>query len=320
MSVRLGLIGARGYTGAELLGLVSGHPDLTLVYAASRALAGEPVQAIASEFSGDVTLSAPDPEAAARAELDVCVLALPNGASSPYVAAFERLSPHTALIDLSADHRFDDGWAYGLPERNRERIAGARRIANPGCSATAVQLALHPFLDDVAGPAHAFTVSGYSGAGTTPGPRNDVARLTDSIMPYTLVGHGHEAEIRRHCGVAVNFSPHVAGFFRGLIATVQIPLGRGMSEAEAINKVQAAYADEPLVVVSPETPELKDAAGALGAFVGGVRAVEAERRAVAVCALDNLLKGAASQALQNVNLALGLGEWSGLEAPGGRAS
>src|SRR4029079_11209466 len=136
-----------------------------------------------------------------------------------------RTQPGTVIVDVSADHRFDDAWVYGLPEINRARIRGARRIANPGCYATAAALVVHPVKGLLDGPAQAFGVSGYSGAGTTPSPRNDVEALRDNLMPYSLVGHLHEREVRRHAG-PVCLMPHVAQFFRGISMTVALPLSQ----------------------------------------------------------------------------------------------
>ncbi|MCG8443520.1 MAG: N-acetyl-gamma-glutamyl-phosphate reductase [Caulobacterales bacterium] len=313
MTARIGIVGARGHAGGELLRLVAGREDMAVAYAASRAKAGEPLSALAPGVRSDLTIVAPDPDTAA-AGLDALVLALPNGESAPYVAAIEAASPATALIDFSADHRFDDAWVYGLPELNggRERIRGARRIANPGCYATATLLALGPLASRLSGPASAFGVSGYSGAGSTPNPRNDAARLEGSLMPYALTGHGHEGEIRRHAGAAVNFSPHVAGFFRGLSATVQAPLTEPLTREELKALFHDAFGGEPLIALHDEPPELREGRQIAGAVVGGFTAAPEERRAVVVAVIDNLLKGAASQALQNIALALGLDEFAGL--------
>lgn len=312
MNAKLGLVGARGFTGRELLKRVAGHPRMTLAYAASRAEAGNRVQAVAPEFPGELTLVAPDPEEAAKAGLDVCVLALPNGEAKPYVEAFDAIAPKTVLVDLSADHRFTDAWVYGLPELGRDKLTSATRISNPGCYATAVILALAPLAKHLSGPASAFGVSGYSGAGSTPSPRNDAERLKDSVMPYALAGHGHEAEIRRHAGAAVNFSPHVAGFFRGIVATVQAPLNIAMETGELRALYETAFADEPLIRIQDAAPEVRDGRDIPGAVIGGFTCAPAEKRAVVAVALDNLLKGAAAQALQNANIALGLPELAGL--------
>ncbi|MGD2132710.1 MAG: N-acetyl-gamma-glutamyl-phosphate reductase [Maricaulaceae bacterium] len=309
---RLGIIGARGYAGGELLRLAAGHGDLEVAYAASRQLEGEPLSALAPELGDAGVIAAPDPEGAAGAGLDACVLAMPNGQAAAYVETFDRISPETVIVDLSADFRGAKGWAYGVSELRREELRGARRIANPGCYAETAQLALAPLIADLAAPPTAIGISGWSGAGTTPSPRNDEARLADNIMPYALIGHGHEAEIRFGLGTAVNFTPHVAGYFRGLVVTAHAWFKTPLSSEEVRARFETAYAGEPLITLQDEPPEPKAAANTPGAIIGGFAANPEERRAVIVCALDNLLKGAAGQALQNLNLAFGFPETQGL--------
>ena len=143
----VGVIGARGHTGRELLRLIDGHPELMLAYASSREFAGQKVAAVAPEIHDDVEFEALTPEQAAPRRADVVILALPDGAAAPFVSAFEEEAAHRILIDLSADYRFDSDWAYGLPELHRGKITGAKRIANPGCYATAMQLALAPLVN-----------------------------------------------------------------------------------------------------------------------------------------------------------------------------
>ena len=300
----IGVVGARGHTGAELVRLIRDHPSLELVFAASRELAGEPVPGL-----DDVRYESIGSEDLSGRDLDVVVLALPDGAGDAYVGVIEE---ETVIVDISADHRFDDTWAYGLPELFREKLNGARRIANPGCYATATQIALAPLLEAISGVPAVFGVSGYSGAGTTPGPRNDPDRLRDNLMPYNLVGHNHERETVRNLGVPVRFIPHVHPAFRGLLVTAHIPLGRAMTSAEIEARYKEQYGDEPLVEISDEIPELRDGANHLGLIVGGFETSEDGLNAVVIAAEDNLLKGAAVQAIQNINLALGLAEFEGL--------
>lgn len=300
---RVGVIGARGHTGAELTRILAGHPRVEVVFAGSRELAGKPVPSI-----DGLTFESLAPEDVAARGLDAVFMALPNGVGGPWTSA---LSADTVIVDISADHRFDE-WVYGLPELNREKIAGARRIANPGCYATVMQLTITPFLDDLAGVPSVFGVSGYSGAGTTPSPRNDPENLRDNLIPYSLSGHIHEREATRHLGQPVRFMPHVHPAFRGLLVTVNIPLRTPVTATDAFERFSAVYVDEALIDVQEDIPTLRDGSERTGALIGGFTSNE-ESPAIAIVAVeDNLLKGAAVQAVQNLNLALGLPELSGL--------
>jgi N-acetyl-gamma-glutamyl-phosphate reductase len=308
----LGLIGARGYTGAELLRLLPAHGGLELALASSRELAGRAVNDVLPDIPLDTRFVDAGPEEVAERGLDVCVLALPNGLAEPFVAAIDQRSPTTVIVDLSADYRFNDNWYYGLPELTRQNAAGQTRIANPGCYATAMQLALAPLRARLKGPAVCMGMSGYSGAGTTPSPKNDPDVLRDNLLPYAPVGHVHEGEVTRQLGHPVRFMPHVASFFRGISMTVCAPLNQALSKSELEQAYRHAYDDEPLVRVQPEIPHVRDNAGLHHATVGGWTPSGAGDYAVVYATLDNLLKGAATQALQNINLALGLSELQGI--------
>lgn len=308
----VGLVGARGHTGRELIRLIAGHPELMLAYAVSREWAGRAVAEIAPEDKDECVFEALTPDEAARRRADVVILALPDGASADYVAAIEAHAPQRIIIDLSADYRFDDKWAYGLPELHRKKISGATRIANPGCYATAMQLALAPLTAMFDGVPSVFGVSGYSGAGTTPSPRNDVERLKDNLIPYALTGHKHEREATRHLGKPVRFSPHVHPAFSGLLVTAHVPLAEKLDN-DGLKKLFAEkYAREPFIALRDAPPELKDGTGRKGVLIGGFSTSEDGRSAIIVAAEDNLLKGAAVQAIQNANIALGLDETKGL--------
>lgn len=304
MTATVGIVGARGYTGSELVHILARHPEVGVAWAGSRELAGRPVDGLPG-----LEYTSVDPAHLAANPVDVVFLALPDGASGPYVDA---VPPETVIVDISADHRWDPAWAYGLPELFREKVAGSRRVANPGCYATVMQLALAPLLPHVDGTPTVFGVSGYSGAGTTPGPRNHPERLADNLMPYKLTGHNHEREAVSHLGHQVHFMPHVHPAFRGLLVTADVPVSRRMEGAEVAAIMREAYADEPLVEVTDGIPELKDGTGRLGVLLGGFAAAEDGSSVVVVGAEDNLLKGAAVQAVQNMNLALGLPELTGI--------
>ena len=160
MKRSVGIVGARGYTGTELIKLVAGHGALELAFVSSRELAGQRVADHVAEFAGELRYENLDAAAVAARHADAIVLALPNGKAQPYVAAIDAARPDTAIVDLSADHRFDDGWYYGLPELYRGRYHGQRRISNPGCYATAMQLAIAPLKDLLVAPPACFGVSG----------------------------------------------------------------------------------------------------------------------------------------------------------------
>jgi N-acetyl-gamma-glutamyl-phosphate reductase len=308
----LGLIGARGHVGSELIRLIAGHPHFRLAFVSSRELAG---QAVASQHPGiDPALryESLDPSAAAARGADALILALPNGMAAPFVAAIDAARPATTLIDLSADYRFDEAWYYGLPELTRTRYVEQKRISNPGCYATAMQLAIAPMCDALDGPVQCFGVSGHSGAGTTPSERNDPELLRDNLMPYSLVGHLHEREVSRQLGHPVEFMPHVAAHFRGLTITANLHLTRAHSRDEVIERYRAHYADEPLVQLVDTAPWVSRIAGRHHVEVGGFTLSDDGRRLVVVATEDNLLKGAATQAVQNLNRAFALPELQGV--------
>lgn len=308
----IGIVGARGHTGAELIRLIAAHPQLRLAFLSSRELDGQRVDAHHDAYAGELRYENLDPEAVAAKRADVVVLALPNGKAAPYVAALDAAvaagAPDPIVVDLSADYRFDPAWYYGLPELTRAGYAGQRRISNPGCYATAMQLAIAPLREQLAGPPQCFGVSGYSGAGTTPSDKNNPALLHDNLMPYVLTDHMHEREVSAQLGVPVEFMPHVAPHFRGITMTVNLWLQQPL-KLEAVQQLyRARYADEPLIEVVDEAPWVSRIAGRHGVQLGGFTLAPGNKRLVLVATLDNLLKGAATQAMQNLNLALGVDE------------
>lgn len=314
MSKQIGLIGARGHVGAELIRLVSGHPEFELAFVSSRERAGQPVAEHHPEAGGDLRYVEVTPENIASHPADVLILALPNGMAASFVAAIDASAPATVVLDLSADYRFNPDWYYGLPELTRARYRGQKRISNPGCYATAMQLAIAPMRDFLSGPAQCFGVSGFSGAGTSPSDKNDPEKLRDNLMPYALTDHIHEREAGERLNWTVQFMPHVAPHFRGLSITANLHLREPMTLHEVRQRFRDFYAGEPLVGVQDDAPWVSAIAGKPGALVGGFTMGEAGRRVVLVSVLDNLLKGAATQALQNLNLAFGFPETQGITA------
>ena len=312
MNPTLGLVGARGHVGAELIKLVAGHPHFDFAFVSSRELEGQLVADHHPAYRGDLRYIAPSHETLPSFGADAIVLALPNGKAKVCVDAFDAAGLDPVIIDLSADYRFDPTWYYGLPELTRTRYAGQRRISNPGCYATAMQLAVAPMLDALEGPVQCFGVSGYSGAGTTPSDKNDPDKLRHNLMPYALTGHVHEREASTQLGHPVEFMPHVAPHFRGLTITANLHLSRSFDRDEILARYNDRYAAEPLVRVGDEAPWVSQIAGAQHVDVGGFTLSEDGRRLVVVATEDNLLKGAATQALQNLNRAFGFDEFAGI--------
>lgn len=307
--VTIGIIGARGYTAAELIRLICNHPYLKLSFVSSRHLQGQRITTHHDCYQGDLLFENLAPTDVCSRSVDVVVLALPNGLAAPFVAAIRTASTHTIIIDLSADYRFDPSWYYGLPELKRRFYTGERQISNPGCYATAIQLVVAPLIDLVDGPVQCFGVSGYSGAGTTPSETNNPAHLKDNIIPYALTNHLHEREVQRQLGAAIVFMPHVASFFRGIMLTVNLSLRQTVTNALLEQIFTDYYCHEPLVHIVDRPPWVSQNVGLHCARIGGFSLSPCQRRVVVVATLDNLLKGAATQAMQSLNLVLGFDEW-----------
>lgn len=215
---KVALIGARGYTGQALIALLNSHPYLDLKHVSSRELAGQKLKGYDKRQITYENLSAEDVrKMEERGEIDCWVMALPNGVCKPFVDAVDLGQKQSVVVDLSADYRFDPKWTYGLPELvDRSKIAKATRISNPGCYATAAQIGIAPLVSHLGGQPTVFGVSGYSGAGTKPSPKNNVENLRDNLIPYSLTDHIHEREISTQLGTSVAFIPHVAAWFQGI--------------------------------------------------------------------------------------------------------
>ncbi|MGB5292025.1 MAG: N-acetyl-gamma-glutamyl-phosphate reductase [Lysobacterales bacterium] len=312
----INLIGGRGYTGSELLQLISAHPDMDLGVASSRSVAGQSISSICEGWPDDGrTFTQLEPAGVSVHPADAWVLALPNGLAGEWVEAILAAFPDAVILDLSADYRFDSQWTYGLPERFRDQLRDARLISNPGCYATGAQLGLLPLAEDLRSDPVIFGVSGFSGAGKTPSPRNDPKVLKDNMIPYSLSGHMHEKEVSHQLQCAVRFMPHVAAFFLGISLTIAFELDYPTSADELEVLFKQAYEGEKRVRVSRDIPQVSGVQKTADVNIGGFD-IDARNPAQGslVVVLDNLLKGAATQALQNLNLALGLDENAGINS------
>jgi len=302
------VLGAAGFSGQETLDRVLAHPDLELVALGSDSLAGEPAGALdprlARNGHGSLPHFVPNAEAlAAGAELVFCCL------DNEAAAALEP-PPGAVVVDLSGAHRIGaDGWCYALPELAPPT---GKLIANPGCYATAALLALGP-IAPIVDPDAGIVVdgkSGISGAGRTPKERSHAAAVLDNVTAYAVGTHRHAPEIAQLLGFPVTFVPHVVPLRRGLVCTCYVS-----ASEDPRPLLEWAYAESHVVDLIDEPPDLARLQGTDAAEVAAFEDASTGRWIV-ICAIDNLGKGAAGQAVQNANLALGLEETAGLRLSG----
>ena len=296
-----GVIGASGYAGAELVRLLSDHPMLRPAVLQARS---EGFDAI---------------DAKAASACDVVFLALPHGESHAF--GTELLELGTQVVDLGSDFRVD-GWTYGMPELHRESIRVARAVANPGCYATAAILGLAPLAAAglIDGPVHLDGKSGVTGAGRSPSEKTHLPELYNGITPYSVTGHRHLAEIEQELSsvagstLAATFVPHLLPTSRGLLVTAHVRLLQPLDQADIDDLYRVRYDGEPFVRLGglPAPQRLA------GTNVCWINAWVDERTGSVLVesALDNLVKGAAGQAIQNANIMLGLDESAGLTVRG----
>ncbi len=339
--IKAGIVGGTGYTGVELLRLLAAHPQVELAAITSRQEAGSAVSAMFPSLRGRVSLAFSRPEEAKLERCDVVFFATPNGVAMGQARAL--LDAGARVVDISADFRLKDvaeweRWykmkhaapelvaqaVYGLCEVNREKIRGARLVANPGCYPTAVQLGLLPLLEAGAiDPDHmiADAKSGVSGAGRKLEQNILYAEAADNFAAYGVGGHRHWPEIRQGLAEAAGrevglvFTPHLTPMIRGIHATLY---GRIVREADFQALFEKRYAGEPFVDVLPagSHPDTRSARGANVCRLAVHRPREqAEKRdtVTVLSVIDNLVKGASGQAVQNMNLMFGLPETLGLE-------
>ena len=301
--IRVALVGARGYVGFELLQLLDAHPLAQVVAAFSREFKGKAISDIVKGFSDrKLCYQAGEFKILLEMDLDVIFLALPNDLAKKHDTLWQGLAQNTVIIDLSSDYRFDDNWVYGQPETCKDKVVGQKMIANPGCYATASQLGLLPIIEYCDSSPSIFGVSGYSGAGSSPVENNDPKRLADNLKAYKLTDHIHEREVSRVLGRSVYFMPHVAEFFRGIHLTISIELNKAFNLPEIIKLYQQYYRSHELIHVTSDIPEVQKIQNTHHVIIGGFNLKD--RHLVLCVCIDNLLKGAATQAIQNMNLAL----------------
>lgn len=348
MSFSVAVAGASGYAGGEVLRLLANHPELELGAVTAHSNAGQPVTQLHPHLRSLAGRIFEPTSLESLAGHDVVVLALPHGASAEIAA---QLGPETVVVDLAADHRLQDAaaweqfygsahagtWPYGMPEllhagessaaAQRGELAASRRIAVPGCNVTAVTLALQPGvaagLVDASGVVATLAV-GYSGAGKSLKPHLLASEGLGNAQAYAVGGtHRHIPEIEQNLATAgapaprLSFTPVLVPLSRGILASVTAPLAEGATPAAVREAWQAAYAGETFVQLL-EDGSWPTTAMTVGANTALVQVAVDERagRVVALCAIDNLVKGTAGAAVQSLNLALGLPEALGLPVEG----
>ena len=340
--IRVGIVGGTGYTGVELLRLLVRHPGVQLEVITSRSEAGRPVADLFPNLRGHTDLAFTEPDPAALSRCDLVFFATPNGIAMQQVP--ELLQAGVRVIDLAADFRIKDidlwqQWygmehacpelvaeaVYGLPELHRDAIAGARLVANPGCYPTAVTLGLLPLLESGAATLEGLVAdckSGVSGAGRGANTAMLMAETGESFKAYAVPGHRHQPEIEQNLSavlarqVRITFVPHLLPMIRGIHATLYVPLRPGV-EQELQALYEERYQGETFVDVMPpgSHPETRSVRGANQCRIA-VHRPGGRDVAVVLSVIDNLVKGAAGQAVQNMNIMFGQPEDRGLELVG----
>ncbi len=334
--ISVGIIGASGYTGAELMRLAAQHPEFELAVATGESMAGRRAADLYPSLEvayPDLVFSQFDP--AVLDGLDLVFLGLPHDASMELAPSV--VGSVGCVVDLSAAFRLKDPSAYprfygfehtqldllasavfGLPELHRADLKGAALVATPGCHVTAATLALRPLvhagLVETTGVV-VNTLTGITGAGRAPSDTNVFTNIDSNAFAYGLLAHRHTPEMEQEIGAQLLFTPHLVPMSRGLLATCTAPATAGCSAAAVTEALTAFYRDEPFVAVLETPPATKSVLGSNAAHVGA-RYDERTNTVIAMCAIDNLTKGASGGAVQAANVALGLDESAGLATIG----
>lgn len=338
--IKVGIVGGTGYTGVELLRILAKHPQVELAAITSRSEAGQAVADMYPNLRGHVELRFSEPDVDALAGCDVVFFATPHNVAMQMMPSL--MTRGTRVIDLSADFRIRDPqlWSrwygephacpellaqavYGLPEFARERIRDAQLVACAGCYPTAIQLGFLPLLEQGwidGGRLIASAASGASGAGRQAKVDNLLTEIGDSFKAYGVGGHRHLPEIEQGLGdiasgpVQLTFTPHLLPIIRGIHATLYAPLSREVSTAELQQAFEARYQSEPFVDVLPagSHPQTRTVKGSNVCRLA-VHRPQGRDTVVVLAVIDNLVKGASGQAVQNMNIMFGLPETSGLD-------
>ena len=325
ISIKAGIVGGAGYTGGELLRLLVHHPNVDIAFVHSKSQAGKPVYQVHKDLLGDTELTFTD---SLQTDVNVLFLCVGHGEAKKFVEVAQ-LPASIKIIDLSQDFRWNESittpavegfgrsFVYGLPELQRNAIKKAHNIANPGCFATAIQLALLPLADQnlIGQEVHVSGITGSTGAGQSLAATSHYSWRDGNISNYKALNHQHLNEIRRTLAElqgkelpGINFVPYRGPFTRGILCTTYLKCSLSIDEAAQLFK--SHYRSHPFVTVTDTTPDLKQVTNTNKCLLHLVKHGE---NLVITSLIDNLLKGASGQAVQNMNLIFGLDETAGLK-------
>jgi N-acetyl-gamma-glutamyl-phosphate reductase len=320
MKYQIGIIGGGGYTAGELLRILIHHPNVEVTYVQSQSQQGKAIHEVHTDLIGETDLRFSGADAGALKGLSAVFLCMGHGRSRGWVEA-NPLPDSTVIVDLSTDYRMDESWVYGLPEINREATRGATRIANPGCFATAIQLGLLPLVKAglAEGEVHINGMTGSTGAGQSPMPTTHFSWRNANVSIYKAFSHQHLNEIGRNCSLlgrkntdGLNFLPLRGPFARGIFVSTYVNTDKSAAELKQL--FSDFYADAVFTHTTDQNPNLKQV---VNTNKGLVFVEKHGDKALVISMIDNLLKGASGQAVQNMNLALGLEETAGLKLKAG---
>ena len=305
---KIGIVGAAGYTGGELLRILVNHPDVHLTCILSNSQAGKLISDVHTDLLGSTHLRFSKD----LTPVDVLFLCSGHGESKKFLAAND-IPWHTKIIDLSTDFRDEsEGFVYGLAEFQKEKIKSATKIANPGCFATSIELALLPLANAglITEDVHVSAITGSTGAGQSLSPTSHFSWRNNNVSVYKTFTHQHLAEIKQTLGTkkAIHFIPYRGNFSRGIMANVYTPYSGTQEQAEKL--YEDYYANSPFVFLSPEAVDVKQVVNTNKCFL---HLQVHEGQILISSVIDNLIKGASGQAVQNMNLMLGWQEDLGLK-------
>ncbi|EJF09860.1 N-acetyl-gamma-glutamyl-phosphate reductase [Pontibacter sp. BAB1700] len=324
-TIKAGIVGGAGYAGGELLRLLLLHPNVELAFVQSRSQAGKPVYAAHPDLLGETEMLF---SADAAISVDVLFLCAGHGEAAKFLAEYE-MAAETKVIDLSQDFRWNEstlsdrveagerGFVYGLPELQREQIQQAQHIANPGCFATGIQLALLPLAQQnlLNAEVHVSGITGSTGAGQSLSATSHFSWRTENISTYKVMEHQHLREIKRSLlslqpenQPDIHFIPYRGPFARGIFITAYLQTDLSLEEAQELYKNY--YSSHPFTIVTTQNPDLKQVVNTNKCLL---YLQKHGQMLVITSLIDNLLKGAAGQAVQNMNLVFGLEETTGLK-------